>query len=150
MSELPEDTAIGPEALRALLPHAGTMCLLDSVARWDAGEIVCTALSHRADDNPLRASGGLDAVAAIEYAAQAIAIHGSLRAPPGSAPRSGVLGRVSQVQLAARRLDDVDAPLAVSARYLAESSDGCSYDFEVAARGVPLVTGRVLVAFRKD
>jgi hypothetical protein len=58
-----------------------------------------------------------------------------------------VLGRVSQVALAAERLDDIDAPLAVSARHLAESSDGCSYDFEVAARGVRLVAGRLLVAF---
>jgi predicted hotdog family 3-hydroxylacyl-ACP dehydratase len=150
MSQLPEDPSIRREALRALLPHAGNMCLLEAVARWDAGEIVCTALSHRAGDNPLRRGGRLDALAAIEYAAQAIAIHGSLRAPRGSAPRSGMLGRVSQVKLAAARLDDIDAPLAVSARHLAQSSDGCSYDFEVSARGIPLVTGRVLVAFGKE
>lgn len=147
MTQLPR---IGREALRALLPHAGSMCLLDSVTHWDGGEIVCAALSHRASDNPLRSGGRLAAVAAIEYAAQAIAIHGSLRAPRDSGPRSGVLGRVSQVKLAAERLDDIDAPLAVSARHLAESSDGCSYDFEVSARGVALVTGRVLVAYGKE
>ena len=150
MSQLPEASAIGREALRGLLPHAESMCLLDSVARWDSNQILCTAVSHRASDNPLRSGGHLAAVAAIEYAAQAIAIHGSLRAPRGAGPRRGVLGRVSQVQLAARRLDDVDAPLAVSARHLAESSDGCSYDFEVSARDVALVRGRVLVAFGKE
>jgi predicted hotdog family 3-hydroxylacyl-ACP dehydratase len=150
MSQPPQDASIGPDALRDLLPHAGSMCLLESVTRWGAAEIVCRAVSHRARDNPLRSGDRLGALAAIEYAAQAIAIHGSLRAPRGSSPRSGVLGRVSQVALTAQRLDDIEAPLAVSARHLAESSDGCSYDFEVAARGVPLVTGRVLVAFGKE
>jgi predicted hotdog family 3-hydroxylacyl-ACP dehydratase len=150
MSSVPVGAPIGREALRALLPHAGSMCLLESVQRWDASEILCTALSHRASENPLRSGGRLGALAAIEYAAQAIAIHGSLRAPRGAGPRTGFLGRVSQVRLAAPRLDDIDAPLAVSARHLAESSDGCSYDFEVSARGIPLVTGRVLVAFARD
>jgi predicted hotdog family 3-hydroxylacyl-ACP dehydratase len=149
MDQLPAEPAIGRDALRSLLPHAGSMCLLECVARWDAGEIVCRAVSHRASDNPLRSGDRLGALAAIEYAAQAIAIHGSLRAPRAAGPRSGVLGRVSQVKLGAERLDDIDAPLAVTARHLAESDDGCSYDFEVSARGVALVTGRVLVAYGK-
>ncbi len=162
MDQLPLEPAIGRDALRSLLPHAGSMCLLECVARWDAGEIVCRAVSHRASDNPLRSGDRLGALAAIEYAAQAIAIHGSLRAQAKRAassasegrtraagPRSGVLGRVSQVKLGAERLDDIDAPLAVTARHLAESDDGCSYDFEVSARGVALVTGRVLVAYGK-
>ena len=39
--------------------------------------------------NPLRAEGRLGAAAGIEYAAQAMALHGSLLAGEGSAPRQG-------------------------------------------------------------
>jgi hypothetical protein len=43
--------------------------------------------SHRAADHPLRVAAGLLAPVAIEYAAQAMALHGTLCAAPGSPPR---------------------------------------------------------------
>ena len=141
------DPPIRGDALRALLPHAGSMCLLESVTEWDASRIVCSAASHRAPDHPLRSGERLEALHAIEYAAQAVAIHGSLRAPSGAGPRRGFLGKVGPVTLAVQRLDDVEAPLVVTARRLAESADACSYEFDVSAHGATLVSGRLLIAF---
>ena len=54
------------------------MCLLDEVLTWDATQIRCRSATHRVPDNPLRAHGRLGAVCGIEYAAQAMAVHGAL------------------------------------------------------------------------
>ena len=54
--------------IAAHIPHAGTMCVLDSVDAWDTERIRCTATSHRDPDNPLRAHGRLASVCGIEYA----------------------------------------------------------------------------------
>jgi len=66
------------EHILGLIPHQGTMCLLDRVLDWSAGEIVCAASSHLAPDNPLRRDGRLGAICGIEYGLQAAALHGAL------------------------------------------------------------------------
>src|SRR6059058_4587817 len=73
-------TPIDKAEIRRLIPHAGTMCLLDSVLGWDDESIVCTTNTHRDEANPLRRDGRLSALHALEYGAQAAAIHGGLRA----------------------------------------------------------------------
>jgi predicted hotdog family 3-hydroxylacyl-ACP dehydratase len=60
------------------------MCLLDRVVHWDSQRIHCRASSHRSADNPLRSRDQLSAACGIEYAAQAMAVHGALQAPAGS------------------------------------------------------------------
>ena len=47
-------------------------------ADWNAERISCVSRSHRAADNPLRAGGRLGIACGIEYAAQAMAVHGAL------------------------------------------------------------------------
>src|SRR5574337_1263109 len=69
----------------SLIPHAGTMCLLDEVMDWNATRLHACSASHSRPDNPLRADGMLHAVNLCEYAAQAMAVHGEcLIAMPGS------------------------------------------------------------------
>ena len=60
------------------IPHAGRMVLLDEVVEWDEEHIVCRSSSHQDRANPLYLAGQLSSVCAIEYAAQAMAVHGSL------------------------------------------------------------------------
>ena len=55
-----------------LIPHAGAMCLLDTVDAWTESCITCTATSHRDVSNPLRRREKLDAICGLEYAAQAM------------------------------------------------------------------------------
>jgi predicted hotdog family 3-hydroxylacyl-ACP dehydratase len=63
------------------------MCLLDRMVGWDAGRIECVAAGHR-DPVPSAAQpSGLMAAAAIEYAAQAAALHGGLLARAAGAAR---------------------------------------------------------------
>jgi predicted hotdog family 3-hydroxylacyl-ACP dehydratase len=119
------------------------MCLLDRVLSWDSHGIVCLSSSHRAVDNPLRAHGRLGAACAIEYAAQAIAVHGALLQPPtGAGPAVGLLASAREVELMVTRLDDVASDLRVTAQRLHSDTRGALYSFALHAEHDLLVRGR--------
>ena len=125
------------------------MCLLDVVSTWDDGHIVCEASSHLLTDNPLRQSNHLPVTAGIEYASQAMAAHGQLRAGDG-APRRGFIGVVDNVQWTQSRLDKSDAKLLVEA-ILVEAMPDCSrYRFHLryvddSTESEPIISGQVMV-----
>ena len=122
------------------------MCLLDCVEAWDRERIRCRASSHRAADNPLRAHGRLGAACGIEYAAQAMAVHGALLAPAdGSSARAGFLVSVRGAQLRVPRLDDIAADLLVEASCITRSESNILYQFSVSAAGRLLLDGRAAV-----
>jgi len=122
------------------------MCLLHKVAHSDERGIVCSALSHRSPDNPLRHAGMLPALAGIEYAAQALAAHCALlaRGRPGE-PAQGLLAGVREVALHVARLDDIDAPLTVRAERLVADGPRLLYGFMIEAGQRELLNGRVAV-----
>ena len=131
--------------LLAHIPHQGSMCLLDRVDSWDAQHIQCSASSHRAPDNPLRAHGRLGAACGIEYAAQAMAAHGALLAAADSAPRAGYLASVRAVELKVARLDDIAADLRVEAVRESGDDNTILYGFSVYAGQALLLGGRAIV-----
>lgn len=121
------------------------MCLLDRVLAWDAQRIVCSATSHRDMDNPLRQFDRLGAACGIEYAAQAMAVHGALAAPQDAPPRPGMLVSVRAVQLHASRIDDLVADLAVNVERISGDASMLLYQFSVRAAGRLLLEGRASV-----
>lgn len=128
------------------IPHHGTMCLLNSVRAWDPVKIQCDAISHRDPANPLRAHGRLGAACGIEYAAQAMAIHGALLAGPDIlSPRVGYLVSVRSATLQAARLDDIADDLIVEASCVTASANNILYEFSIEARGQVLLAGRAAV-----
>jgi len=128
------------------IPHQGSMCLLDCVETWDEQAIQCRATSHRAADNPLRAAGRLGAACGIEYAAQAMAVHGSLLAPPDRVRASvGYLVSVRGARLHVPRLDDIDDDLQVVATCITRDENNILYQFSVSAAGRVLLDGRAAV-----
>jgi len=142
---------LNPETLdhagiAARIPHQGTMCLLHSVRRWDQTTIACDAVSHRDLSNPLRSHGQLGAVCGIEYAAQAMAVHGALQAGPDLVcPRVGYLVSVRGATLHATRLDDIAADLLIEASCVTASAHNILYEFNISAAGQCLLTGRAAV-----
>ena len=80
-----------------LLPHTGDMCLLDTVRQWSDEEIVCDTSSHRDPANPLRCGDRLAAVSGVEYAAQAIGVHGRLVARNDAKPTAGFLASLREL-----------------------------------------------------
>ena len=132
-------------AIAARIPHQGRMCLLDAVLAWDSGQIHCRASSHRQPDNPLRAAARLGVACGIEYAAQAMAVHGALLAPAGAPPRPGYLASVRSVQLAVDRLDDLAQDLDIVAERLSGDEHNILYHFRVEHAGNLLLSGRAAV-----
>lgn len=132
-------------AIAARIPHQGSMCLLDAVLAWDSGQIHCRASSHRQPDNPLRTAERLGAACGIEYAAQAMAVHGALLAPEGAPPRPGYLASVRSVQLAVDRLDDLPQDLDIVAERLSGDEHNILYHFRVEHAGDLLLSGRAAV-----
>jgi predicted hotdog family 3-hydroxylacyl-ACP dehydratase len=128
------------------IPHQGGMCLLDQVEAWDEQGIRCRAVSHRAVDNPLRAHGRLGAACGIEYAAQAMAVHGALLAPPDDpVARAGYLVSARGVRLHVPRLDDIDADLVIEASCITRGENNILYQFSISAAGRLLLDGRAAV-----
>ncbi len=128
------------------IPHSGNMCLLERLEAWDGDSIHCATTTHAGRDNPLRTPGGLMAPCAIEYAAQAMALHGGLIAAEGQPPSAGYLASVRNAHFAVARLDDVAGALQVHARRLSGDARQVLYAFHVAdARGRILADGRAVV-----
>jgi len=131
--------------IAAHIPHSGAMCLLDAVVRWDDETIECVATSHRDRHNPLRMNDRLDAVCGIEYAAQAMAVHGAVLAAASGRPRVGFLASLRNVETHVARLDTLDAPLAVTAERVSGDIDTILYRFAVRCRARTLLEGRAAV-----
>jgi predicted hotdog family 3-hydroxylacyl-ACP dehydratase len=141
-------TGIDREKIATLIPHAGTMCLLDAVVRWDATSIRCRTSCHRRTDNPLRRPNGVvGAICGVEIAAQAMAVHSRLIADATGQPTPGYLTNVRDVRLHAARLDHVIEDLLVDALLIAGDARGASYRFVVGGENGDLVSGRATVLF---
>jgi predicted hotdog family 3-hydroxylacyl-ACP dehydratase len=137
---------IDKAALCRLIPHHGTMCLLDTVEQWDDTSIICTAASHRDTTNPLRRDNQLEAVCGLEYAAQAMAVHvGLLEQGKDRRLAAGYLGAVKNLTLRATRLDDVKGDLTVQATRLVGGVGCFIYAFRVSAERQELLAGRASI-----
>ncbi|MEZ5739554.1 MAG: hydroxymyristoyl-ACP dehydratase [Burkholderiaceae bacterium] len=138
--------------IRARLPHTGDMCLLRAVSGCDARGIRCVADSHRLAANPLRTAAGLGAANAVEYAAQAMALHAMLQQPDrpqgkGEPAAHGMLASVRRLVLHRPRLDDLVDDLSIRAVPVSLDGQGALYEFDVRCAGQAVAEGRAIVLF---
>jgi predicted hotdog family 3-hydroxylacyl-ACP dehydratase len=136
--------------IEARIPHQGRMCLLDEVIAWNALHIRCSTGTHRALDNPLRSHDRLGIACGIEYAAQAMALHGALAgaapgAAAGAAARVGLLAGVRDVRLHVSRLDDIESDLFCEVTHVAGDNLTALYEFALSDKDNSLLTGRASV-----
>jgi predicted hotdog family 3-hydroxylacyl-ACP dehydratase len=139
---------IDADGIYGRIPHSGAMRLLDAVVFWDERSIVCAASSHAAPENPLRDNGALSSVHALEYAAQAIAVHGSLLLPEGrnSKLKLVYVATFREVEMHPGALDErQDAALSISATRVASLPNGWNYEFSVASQDLVLARGKTVV-----
>jgi predicted hotdog family 3-hydroxylacyl-ACP dehydratase len=140
------------------IPHHGRMCLLDEVIEWDAQHIRCRSGTHRLPDHPLRSQGRLGIACGIEYAAQAMAVHGALAAAGGARlagkvgkgrSEVGFLAGLREVRLHVLRLDDIEADLICEALLVAGDHGSALYEFALWSEAQPLrlLNGRAAVVF---
>jgi predicted hotdog family 3-hydroxylacyl-ACP dehydratase len=157
--------------IESRIPHHGRMCLLDEVIAWSAARVSCRSSTHREPDNPLRAHGRLGIACGIEYAAQAMAVHGALvgasssadrgatlagthvaasaapRPPSVGRPAAGFLAAVRDVRFHSLRLDDVPGDLICDAVRMAGDATTALYEFELRSEAALLLRGRATVVF---
>lgn len=139
-------TLLNAAEIAARVPHSGSMCLLHTLHESSDTHVLCSTTSHHAADNPLRSASGLLACNAIEYAAQAMALHGAMTADADAPPRGGRLASVRGVKLHAARLDNILGPLFVHAERLAGDTGQAMYQFTLRdERQSTLVHGRATV-----
>ena len=137
---------IGRDAILAMIPHQGAMCLWDAVTDWDDARIRLRSAGHRDPAHPLRSDDRLRAVHLCEYGAQAMAVHGGLRgAAAGGAPKVGFLVALRDVRLHVARIDDLPGDLEGEAELLADSATSQQYAFRLFHAGKLLAEGRAAV-----
>ncbi len=145
------NASLNKSEIAARIPHSGPMCLLDCVLSWNSETILCEATNHRDTDHPLARDGMLDAMAAIEYAAQAMAVHGALIAENSAAitndssPKMGYLASVRDVMCAIPFLHELTSPLRIEATRIAGEETRVLYEFSVTSGEQMCAQGRAAV-----
>jgi predicted hotdog family 3-hydroxylacyl-ACP dehydratase len=134
--------------IAALVPHQDTMCLLDRALAWDATHILCETARHREAANPLRRDGLLPAICGLEFAFQAMALHGALTA--GTAKPVGFVCSLREVTLGVARLDDITADLCIEAEALVAEPAGFIYRFHIGQNGHSLLSGQATVLLARE
>jgi predicted hotdog family 3-hydroxylacyl-ACP dehydratase len=112
----------------SLIPHAGSMVLIDAVDSWTAKQIICRTRSHKNPDNPLRLHGRLSAIHLIEYGAQTTAIHGGILSGK-SAP--GFLAAARGVHFYIDNLDDIAGEIIITASAELKIQNGAVYSLTI-------------------
>jgi predicted hotdog family 3-hydroxylacyl-ACP dehydratase len=130
------------------IPHKGRMCLWDEVLDWDMDRIRCRSETHRNADNPLMGHGRLGIASGVEYAAQAMAVHGALTGAALNSlakPAAGFLASLRALHLHATRLDDLPDDLLCIAVRVAGDRSTALYEFELRSATACLLSGRATV-----
>lgn len=137
--------------LASLIPHQGGMCLLDRIIEWNADRIVLESGTHRSASHPLRVEGRLRAVHLCEYGAQAMAVHGALRAEAsGASPAPGMLVSLRQVRFSRDYIEDLPDKLVIEAHCLQSSESTLQYGFRVLHAGELIAEGRAAVMLNRS
>ena len=140
---------LNQKEIETLIPHSGAMSLLNEVLKWDEDHIVCLANYHRSKHNPLRNENALSSVCGVEYAAQAMAVHGALsKSDPDEEPRPGYLASIKNLDLLVSSLDDIESDLVIEAEFLMRDKEFLVYQFRVLSEDLNLLSGRAIISIK--
>jgi predicted hotdog family 3-hydroxylacyl-ACP dehydratase len=133
-----------------LIPHQAEMCLLERILEWDEERIRLAASSHRSPTHPLKDDGRLRAVHLCEYGAQAMAVHGALKARAhGGTPKPGMLVSLRAVTFHRDFIDDLPGDLQVEAQCLQATASSLQYVFRITHEDELIAEGRAAVVLGK-
>ena len=137
------DKVLNQTQFAHLIPHAGSMMLIDQVDSWSDKQINCSTQSHLASDNPLRLNNSLSAMHLIEYGAQSMAIHGGLLSGKSS---PGFLAAVRGAHFHIDNLDTITSSLHIEACAELKIENGAVYAFRIIdSHNVLLLDARATV-----
>ncbi len=134
-----------------LLPHSGTMCLIDEIVSWDKEMLVAKTMSHTELKNPLTNEDSLNSIHGVEYAAQAMALHSALikSEKMEQTKTRGYLASVKNINILQEYLfekqgDDI-TPLLIKVFVLMAGSQGFSYQFEILKGDQVYISGKITI-----
>ena len=136
---------ISKAELSHMLPHSGSMCLLDSVLHWDSETIRCTTNSHRSPQNPLRRPTGLETICGLEYSAQAMGVHIALTASTRQGLAHGYLGAIKTLNIHSLHLDKFEDDLEILSEKMFGQEKSFIYSFTLKAGTRLLLEGRASI-----
>jgi predicted hotdog family 3-hydroxylacyl-ACP dehydratase len=137
------DKHLNQEQFAHLIPHAGSMRLIDQVDAWSTHHIQCTTRTHLASENPLRMGDGLSVMHLIEYGAQSMAIHGGLLSGKSS---PGYLAAVRGAHFYINSMNSVTGALHIQASAELKIENGAVYSFNITDdQGILLLDARATV-----
>jgi predicted hotdog family 3-hydroxylacyl-ACP dehydratase len=142
--------SIEKSEIEKMIPHSGNMCLLDKVVDWDNTKIHCVSTTHLNNDNPLRSDDTLSSLCGIEYAAQAMAVHGGLTAITGKRPKAGYLASVRDINCMQSRLDNLTNDMHIHAEQIMGDDMRVIYQFKLLVGDVEILNGRATVVLDID
>ena len=142
------DVTLNYREITQRLPHSGSMCLLNEVIEADSDSLTALASSHLDDDNPLRLEGRIATVNGIEYAAQAMAIHGSLLSSASlETPQAGYIATVRNIEMRTEFIPETGASLLIKVQQLMSNNNGFTYQFHIHCEQQELISGKITVFF---
>lgn len=133
------------EEIARLIPHTGSMCLVDRVIHWNRQSIRCSTRSHMDSSNPLRYRERLSSLVLIEYGAQTMAIHGGLLSRQDRAATPGYLAAVNDAKFHIDFVDHLTDELIIEAMAKLRLNNGVVYGFTVHCNGSPLLEARATI-----
>lgn len=135
-----------PDDIQSLIPHKGSMCLLERIVDWNERGMTLATNTHSSPTNPLRTHGRLRAIHLCEYGAQAMAVHGGLIARArGETPVQGLLVSLRDIVLTSGTVESLDGELTIKVERLQGDALGIQYTFCVSHRDAELARGRAAV-----
>ena len=130
------------QTIEERLPHSGNMCLLNRIIAANEQSLTAEAISHLDASNPLIVNGRISAINGVEYAAQAMAIHGSLRSGKSHA---GYIATVRNIELNQEFLPQKQGVLLIQVEQLMNDDNGFSYQFQIHCQDQLILSGRITV-----
>ena len=129
--------------IQSLIPHRGSMCLLERIVAWGERGMTLATATHASPANPLRHLQKLQAIHLCEYGAQAMAVHGGLLARgTGEIAKPGLLVSLRDVVLSVDYIDLLAGELLVEVVRLQAGAASLQYTFRVTHRDMELARGR--------
>ena len=134
------------DELCSLISHSFDMCLLERVEFWNEDQIVCYSHSHLSSTNPLRREQTLSSIHLLEYAAQAMAVHGGLHGrKKGIKITEGYLAALRDVNIHLCELSDIKSELRIDVKKILSQDGNMIYTFSASSAETELVSGRATV-----
>ena len=82
----------------------------------------------------------------VEYAAQAMAVHGALsKRHPKEEPRFGYLASIKNLELWVSRLDNIESDITIDAEMLMKDKRFLIYQFRIFSEDRNLLSGRITI-----